>query len=180
VTSELAETAHASEGHPPRRPPAQRAPAPLPTDILLVEDNPREVELILKPLQELDGAHRIEVVRDGEEALDYIFGRGAFRHEAGSPLPLPRLVLLGLKLPRVDGLDVLRAIRANARTCLVPVVVLTSAQDPRELAQCYQLGANSCVQKPVKYEEFWNAMQAIGRYWLAMNQAPPPPATPIA
>ena len=107
-----------------------------------------------------------------------MFGRGAFRQEVGSPLP--RLVLLSLKLPKVDGLDVLRAIRANSRTSHVPVVVLTSSHDPRELAQCYQLGANSCVQKPVRYEEFWNAMQTVGRYWLALNQAPPPPASPIA
>jgi two-component system response regulator len=147
-------------------------------DILLVEDNPREAELTLKPLRELDAANRIEVVRDGEEALDFMFGRGAFRQEVGSPLP--RLVLLSLKLPKLDGLDVLRAIRANARTRLAPVVVLTSSHDPRELTQCYQVGANSCVQKPVRYEEFWDAMQAVGRYWLALNQAPPPPASPIA
>jgi two-component system response regulator len=118
------------------------------------------------------------VVRDGEEALDFMFGRGVFRHEVGSSLP--RLVLLALRLPKVDGLDVLRAIRANPRTSLAPVVVLTSSHDPRELAQCYKLGANSCVQKPVRYQEFWNAMQAVGRYWLALNQAPPPPASPIA
>jgi CheY-like chemotaxis protein len=159
---------------PPPRGPA----APPPTDILLVEDNPREAELTLKPLRELDGAIRIEVVRDGEEALDFMFGRGAFRQEAGSAA-LPRLVLLSLKLPKVDGLDVLRAIRANSRTRHAPVVVLTSSHDPRELAQCYQLGANSCVQKPVRYEEFRNAMQTVGRYWLALNQAPPPPASPI-
>jgi two-component system, response regulator len=158
---------------PPPRGPA----APPPTDILLVEDSSREAELTLKPLRELDGANRIEVVRDGEEALDFMFGRGAFRQEVASPLP--RLVLLSLKLPKVDGLDVLRAIRANSRTSHVPVVVLTSSHDPRELAQCYQLGANSCVQKPVRYEEFCNAMQTVGRYWLALNQAPPP-ASPIA
>jgi two-component system, response regulator len=169
VTSELAETA----------PLPRRLAAPLPTDILLVEDNPREAELTLKPLRELDGANRIEVVRDGEEALDFMFGRGAFRQEVGSPL-VPRLVLLSLKLPKVDGLDVLRAIRANSRTCYAPVVVLTSSHDPRELAQCYQVGANSCVQKPVKYEEFRDVIQAVGRYWLALNQAPPPPASPIA
>lgn len=159
--------------------PLPRSPAaPPPTDILLVEDSPLEVELALKPLRELDGAGRIEVTRDGEEALDFMFGRGAFRHRLGSPVP--RLVLLDLKLPRVDGLDVLRAIRANSRTCLAPVVVLTSSNDLRELAQCYQLGANSCVQKPVRYEEFWNTLQAVGRYWLALNQAPPPPASPLA
>ena len=160
------------------RPGGARPASPPTIDILLVEDNPREAELTLKPLRELDGANRIEVVRDGEEALDFMFGRGAFRQEVGSPLP--RLVLLSLKLPKVDGLDVLRAIRANSRTCLAPVVVLTSSHDPRERAQCYQVGANSCVQKPVRYEEFWDAMQAVGRYWLALNQAPPPPASPIA
>jgi two-component system response regulator len=162
----------------PTRPEGTRPASPPTTDILLVEDSSREAELTLKPLRELDGANRIEVVRDGEEALDFMFGRGAFRQEVGSPLP--RLVLLSLKLPKVDGLDVLRAIRANSRTSHVPVVVLTSSHDPRELAQCYKLGANSCVQKPVRYEEFCNAMQTVGRYWLALNQAPPPPASPIA
>jgi two-component system, response regulator len=88
-------------------------------------------------------------------------------------------VLLELKLPKVDGLEVLRAVRANSRTCTAPVVVLTSANDPRELAQCYQLGANSCVQKPVKHEELWAALQAVGRYWLALNQAPPAQALPM-
>ena len=162
---------------PTRLPPAQGAPAPLPTDILLVEDSPREAELTLKPLRELVGANRIEVVRDGEEALDFMFGRGAFRQEVGSPLP--RLVLLSLKLPKVDGLDVLRAIRANSRTCLAPVVVLTSSHDPRELAQCYQLGANSCVQKPVQFERLWSVLQAVARYWLELNQSPPGSALPL-
>lgn len=158
-------------------PQPRRPAAPLPVDILLVQGHAREVELTLKPLRELDGAARIEVVRDGEEALDFMFGRGAFRHQVG--VPLPRLVLLDLKLPKVDGPDVLRALRANSRTSLAPVVVLTSSHDPRELAQCYQLGANSCVQKPVRYQEFWNTIQTVGRYWLALNQAPPPPASSI-
>ncbi len=171
-------TTHPPGGHPPRRPPAQRAPAPPITDILLIEDNPLEAELTLRPLQELDPSSRIDVARDGEEALDYLFGRGAFRQRSGSPLP--RLVLLDLNLPKLDGLEVLRAIRANSRTCMVPVVVLTSSDDPRELAQCYQLGANSCVQKPVKYQELCTAVQAIGRYWLALNQPPPAPALPSA
>jgi two-component system response regulator len=158
--------------------PTSRAAAPLTTDILLVEDSPPEAELTLKPLRALSSDIRIEVARDGEEALDFIFGRGAFRDQLGSPLP--RLVLLGLKLPRLDGFDVLRAIRANARTSLAPIVVLTSAHDSRELAQCYQLGANSCVQKPVRYEEFWNTMQTLGQYWLGLNQAPPPQASPLS
>jgi CheY-like chemotaxis protein len=159
----------------PTRPEGTR---PAITDILLVEDNPLEVELTVRPLQELDPGSRIEVARDGEEALDFLFGRGRFRQRSGAPVP--RLVLLDLKLPRLDGLEVLRAIRANSRTSTVPVVVLTASDDPRELAQCYQLGANSCVQKPVKYQELCAALQAVGRYWLALNQAPPGPALPSA
>jgi len=153
------------------------SPRTLPIDILLVEDSPLEVELTLKPLRQLADIDRIEVARDGEEALDFMFGRGSFRSQAG--VAPPRLVLLDVKLPKLDGLEVLRAIRANARTSLTPVVMLTSSPDPRELAQCYQAGANSCVQKPVRYEEFWTTMEAVGQYWLGLNQAPPPPSTPI-
>jgi two-component system response regulator len=151
--------------------------APQPTDILLVEDNPLDVELILKPLGELDPSNLIEVARDGEEALDFLLGRGEFRHRLTAPLP--RLILLDLKLPRVDGIEVLRGLRANSRTCLAPVVVLTSSTDPRQLAQCYQLGANSCVQKPVKYEEFWGTIQTVGRYWLGLNQSPTAVVVPV-
>jgi CheY-like chemotaxis protein len=158
----------------PAAPPPRRPAAPLPTDILLVEHSAPDVELTIKPLRELYPDSRIEVVRDGEEALDFLFGRGAFRHRTGAPVP--RMVLLNLKLPKVDGFEVLGALRANSRTSLAPVVVLTSSNDPRELAQCYQLGANSCVQKPVKYEEFRTAMQAVGRYWLSFNQVPGPAA----
>lgn len=151
--------------------------AQLPPDILLVEDNALEIELTIGPLRELDPSSRIEVARDGEEALDFLFGRGAFRHRTGAPPP--RLILLDLKLPRLDGLEVLRALRANTRTSMAPVVVLTSADDPRELAQSYQLGANSCVQKPVRPDELRSTLQAIGRYWLGLNQAPPPPPAPV-
>jgi CheY-like chemotaxis protein len=150
--------------------PLPRFPASVPTDILLVEDNPLEVELTLRPLRELDPATQIEVARDGEEALDFLLGRGAFRHRLGASLP--RLVLLDLKLPKIDGIEVLRGVRGNARTCLIPVVVLTSSTDPRQLAQCYQLGANSYVPKPVKYEEFRAAIQTVGQYWLGVNQTP--------
>jgi two-component system, response regulator len=157
--------------------PLPRIPAATPSpDILLVEDNPLEVELALRPLQELDFNPAIEVARDGEEALDFLFGRGAYRGRIGAPLP--RLILLDLKLPRLDGLEVLRAVRTNSRTSMVPVVVLTASDDPRELAQCYQLGANSCVQKPVPYQELRTALQGVGRYWLALNQPPPPLALP--
>jgi two-component system response regulator len=149
----------------------------LPPDILLVQDNPLEVELTIRPLRELNPENRIEVARDGEEALDFLFGRGPFRHRSG--LPPPRLILLDLKLPRVDGLEVLRALRANTRTSMAPVVVLTSSDDPRELAQSYQLGANSCVQKPVRPDELRAMLQAVGRYWLGLNQPPPPPASAL-
>jgi two-component system response regulator len=168
----------------PLPPPALRVPGPEGThptsapitDILLVEDNPLEVELTLRSLQQMAPSCRIDVARDGEEALDFLFGRAAFRQRSGAPIP--RLVLLDLNLPRLDGLEVLRAIRGNSRTCMAPVVVLTSSDDPRELAQCYQLGANSCVQKPVRYQELCTALETIGRYWLALNQAPPPPVLP--
>jgi two-component system response regulator len=151
--------------------------APLgPVDILLVEDSPREVELSLRPLRELDGKAEIAVARDGEEALDFLFGRGGFRNRSGAAPP--RLILLGLKLPKLDGLEVLRAIRTNTRTSTTPVVILTAADDARELAQCYQLGANSCVQKPVHFERLQSVLQAIARYWLELNQSPPAPSFP--
>jgi two-component system response regulator len=152
-------------------------PAPQ-TDILLVEDNPLEVELTLRPIRELDPASTVEVARDGEEALDFLFARGRFRHRIGA-LP-PRLVLLELKLPKLDGFDVLRAVRTSSRTSTTPVVVLTSSDDPREVSQCYQLGANSCVQKPVRADAFRAVLQAVARYWLILNQTPPGPAVPPA
>jgi two-component system, response regulator len=149
---------------------------PVPPDILLVEDHPLELELTLRPLRDIGPDTRVEVARDGEEALDFLLGRGGFRHRLAAPLP--RLVLLDLQLPKLDGLEVLRSVRANARTCMVPVVILTSSADPRQLAQCYQLGANSCVEKPVRYDEFSAAIRTVARYWLNLNQAPP--STPQA
>ncbi|HYF38177.1 MAG TPA: response regulator [Gemmatimonadales bacterium] len=168
-------TAQFSPGSPPRFPPFQLSPVV--TDILLIEDSPLEVELTLRPIRELEPGRVVEVARDGEEALDFLFARGAFRHRAGAAPP--RLILLALKLPKLDGFDVLRAIRTNSRTSTVPVVVLTSADDPRELAQCYQLGANSCVQKPVRSEPLRSVLQAVARYWLNLNQPPPGPASPL-
>ena len=146
-------------------------------DILLVQDSPLEIELTVRPLKELTGGREIAVARDGEEALDFLFARGAFRKRSAE-LP-PRLVLLELKLPKLDGLEVLRAIRTNTRTGTTPVVVLTSVDDPRELAQCYQLGANSCVQKPVRFDDLRTVLQGVARYWLELNQAPPPPSLPL-
>ena len=151
--------------------PLTRLPSyPPPPDILLIEDSPPDAELIVRSFREVDPVTRIDIARDGEEALDYLLGRGGFRNRLGAPLP--RLVLLDLKLPKLDGLEVLRGLRANSRTCLAPVVVLSSSTDPRQLAQCYQLGANGYVQKPVRYEEFLHAMQTVGRYWLGLNQTP--------
>lgn len=141
------------------------------TDVLLVQDNPLEVELTLRPLRDLDPACRIGVARDGEEALDYLLGRGAFRHRLGAAPP--RLVLLDLKLPRVDGVEVLRALRSSPRASAAPVVMLVPSAEPRELAQCYQVGANSCVQKPVDFGVFYQTIQMVGRYWLGQNLTPP-------
>jgi CheY-like chemotaxis protein len=141
-------------------------------DVLIVQDNPLEVELMLRPLGELVAAERIGVARDGEEALDYLLDRGAFRHRQSGALP--RLVLLELKLPRIDGVEVVRALRASHRTSAVPVVVLLAAAEPRELAQCYLAGANSCVRKPVVLAEFQDTLRTVGRYWLAFNEGPVP------
>jgi CheY-like chemotaxis protein len=135
------------------------------------------VELTLRPLRELDGAAAIAVARDGEEALDLLFARGSFRNRSGTAPP--RLILLGLKLPKLDGLEVLRAIRTNSRTSTAPVVVLTSYSDDRELAQCYQLGANSCIQKPVQFEDLRSVLQTVARYWLQLNLSPPAPSLPL-
>ena len=138
-------------------------------DLLLVQENPLEVELTLRPLRDLDPDRSVAVARDGEEALDYLLGRGAFRHRLGGPLP--RLILLEFRLPRVDGIEVLRALRASPRASTVPVVMLLPASDAREVAQCYQVGANSCVLKPVEFTAFYQMIQAIGRYWLEINLA---------
>jgi CheY-like chemotaxis protein len=137
-------------------------------DVLLVESDPLEAELLLRPLSRLAEPERIGHARDGEEALDYLLGRGAYRHRLGGLLP--RLVLLELRLPKLDGVEVLRTLRASPRTASVPVVVLTSSAEPRELAQCYQAGANSCIRKPVEFREFADTVRTLGRYWLGLNR----------
>ena len=145
-------------------------------DVLLVQDNPLEVELTLRPLRDVAPEAVIAVAGDGEEALDYLLGRGEFRHRIGGALP--RLVLLDLKLPKMDGIEVLRAVRASHRAGAVPIVMLVPASEPRELAQCYPLGVNSCVWKPVHYPQFTDTLQAIGRYWLGINQSATGAETP--
>ncbi len=136
--------------------------------ILLVEDNPDDEALTLRAFQKNNITNAVSVARDGAEALAYLSG--------GSDLP--QLVLLDLKLPKVDGLEVLRRLRADARTRLLPVVILTSSTEERDLVESYRLGANSYVRKPVDFVEFVDAVRQLGLYWLLLNQ-PPPPGTRI-
>jgi len=140
-------------------------------EILLVEDNPSDAELTLHALRKHNLANRIQHARDGEEALDFIFCRGVFsarRAETG-----PRLILLDLKLPKVDGLEVLRRLRADDRTQSIPVVVLTSSKEEQDLAQSYRIGVNSYIRKPVDFEQFMEAVRQLGLYWLVLNEPPP-------
>ncbi|HKE85959.1 MAG TPA: response regulator [Vicinamibacterales bacterium] len=143
--------------------------------ILLVEDNADDVELTLRAFRKSDLLNTVTVVRDGVEALDYLLATGEYAERDANALP--DLVLLDIKLPRVDGLQVLERLRANPRTRLLPVVVLTSSAEPRDLLTCYSLGANSYVRKPIDFKQFSRALQQIGSYWLQTNQAPPIPGT---
>ncbi len=140
--------------------------------ILLVEDNPDDVELTRRALDESHVANRLDVVRDGVEALEYLFAEGEYAGRDVSDLPT--VVLLDLKLPRVDGLEVLRRIRAEERMRLLPVVVLTSSNEERDIIESYSLGANSYVRKPVDFEQFLEATKTLGLYWLVVNEPPPP------
>jgi len=142
-------------------------------EILLVEDNVDDVELTLHALRQEKLANQIAVARDGEEALDYLFQRGA--HAQPSPSPQLKLVLLDLKLPKVDGLEVLRQMKADERTRNIPVVILTSSKEERDVVQGYKLGVNSYIQKPVDFEQFRETVKQAGLYWLLINQPPPPP-----
>ena len=139
-------------------------------DILLVEDNPNDAELTLRALKKTRVANEIHVVRDGAEALEFLFGEGAYALRAGSALP--RVVLLDLKLPKVDGLEVLRRVKADERTKIIPVVVLTSSREESDLVASYHLGANSYIVKPVDSEKFFEAVKTIGLYWLLLNEPP--------
>lgn len=139
--------------------------------ILLAEDNPDDEALTLRALRRANVTNRIVVVRDGAEVLDYLFGTGAW---AGQPSnKLPQVVLLDLKLPKVDGLEVLRRIRTDPRTRLLPVVILTSSNEERDRIEGYRLGANSYVRKPVEFGQFADAVRALGLYWLLLNEPPP-------
>jgi CheY-like chemotaxis protein len=138
--------------------------------ILLVEDNPNDVELTLEALAEHNLANSVVVARDGEEALDYLFQRGAF---AGRPAGNPAVILLDLKLPKVNGHEVLRAIRSDENLKMVPVVILTSSREEQDLIEGYRNGVNAYVVKPVDFHEFLEAMKSLGVFWAVLNEAPP-------
>jgi two-component system response regulator len=137
------------------------------TVILLVEDNPDDEALTLRAFKKSNLGNEIVVARDGVEALDYLFGTSA--QDLGH---LPKLVLLDLKLPKLDGLEVLERIRADERTKLLPVVILTSSKEQEDLIKSYSLGANSYIRKPVDFNQFINAIQQLGLYWLVLNEVP--------
>ncbi len=139
-------------------------------EILLVEDNPNDVELALHALKKNKLANNIHVARDGAEALDFLFGTGEFadRH-INRP---PKVILLDLKLPKVDGLEVLKRIKGDERTRTIPVVVLTSSREERDIVESYRLGVNSYITKPVDFEQFTEAVRQLGLYWLLLNQPP--------
>lgn len=139
--------------------------------ILLVEDNPDDVALTLRAFKRSHLMNPLAVVRDGVEALDFLFARGTHAGRAGAPLPT--LVILDLKLPKLDGLGVLKALRADARTALLPTVILTSSKEEQDVVAGYSFGANSYVRKPVDFIEFVDAVKVLGLYWLALNQIPP-------
>lgn len=139
-------------------------------EILLVEDNPQDAELTIRALKKRNLANQLIHVQDGQAALDFIFGTGAY---AGRDVHAqPKVVLLDLKLPKIDGIEVLRRIRADERTKMLPVVVLTSSREDRDVIETYRLGTNSYIVKPVEFENFSEAVSNLGLYWLVLNQPP--------
>jgi two-component system response regulator len=138
--------------------------------ILLVEDNPDDVELTLRAFKQSNIANEVVVTHDGVEALDYLFATGA--HAGRDVSVMPQVVLLDLKLPKVDGLEVLQRVRADERTKLLPIVILTSSREQQDLIESYSLGANSYVRKPVDFTQFVKAVRDLGLYWLVLNETP--------
>ena len=139
-------------------------------EVLLVEDNPSDAELTMRALKQRNLANKLFHARDGAEALDFVFAQGAFEDrkvENG-----PKVVLLDLKLPKVDGLEVLRRIKSDERTKKIPVVVMTSSREDRDLLSCYEFGVNGYVVKPVEFEDFSRAVSELGFYWLLLNETP--------
>ena len=139
-------------------------------EILLVEDNPNDVELTLRALKKHKLANKVHVVRDGEQALEYIFATGAYSDRNINDRP--KVVLLDLKLPKVDGLEVLREVKGNEQTKMIPVVVMTSSQEEQDVVESYRLGVNSYIVKPVDFEKFIKSVTDLGLYWLLLNKSP--------
>ncbi len=145
-----------------------------PVEVLLVEDNPHDAEMTLRALRRVGLANRIVTVADGEAALDYLFARGEWSERAEQDLPC--VVFLDLKLPKVDGIEVLRAIKGDERLRLIPVVIMTSSAEERDRLESYSIGANSYVVKPIDFEAFAKTIAEVGFYWLAVNEPPEVPA----
>jgi len=139
-------------------------------ELLLVEDNPQDLELALRALRKANLANRIQIARDGAEALDFIFCEGP--HANRRIADVPKVILLDLKLPKIDGLDVLKRIKADPRTKTIPVVVLTSSKEQSDVVASYQLGVNSYIVKPVNFEQFTQSVRELGLFWLLLNQPP--------
>lgn len=140
--------------------------------ILLVEDNPDDVDLTIRALKRNNIMNEVVIAHDGVEALDYLFATGT--HTGRDTSVMPQMVLLDLKLPKIDGLEVLRRVRSDERTKLLPVVILTSSKEQPDLVESYSLGANSYVRKPVDFTQFVEAVRQLGLYWLVLNETPPP------
>ena len=138
--------------------------------ILLVEDNPDDELLALRALKKSSVPNQVVVARDGVEALDYVFGRG--QYQGRDARELPKVVLLDLKLPKLDGLEVLRSIRNNEHTKRLPVVLITASDEKQDMLACYESGANSYINKPVDFDEFVDQIKLLGQYWLGVNQVP--------
>ena len=145
-------------------------------ELLLVEDDPNDVELTLLALRKHKLANKIHVVRDGEEALDFLFCRG--QYAARFPNGVPKVILLDLKLPKVSGLEVLKAVKEDPRTRTVPVVVMTSSREQRDMVEGYRLGVNSYIQKPIDFDHCQTVVRDLGYYWLVVNRCPPPGGFP--
>ena len=138
--------------------------------ILLVEDNPDDIKLTLRALKKSNILNEVVIAEDGVDALDYLFGTG--KYEGRDLNVMPQLILLDLKMPKLDGLEVLQRIRTNEKTQLLPVVVLTTSSEDQDKIESYKLGANSYIRKPVDFNQFVNAVQQLGLYWLVLNEAP--------
>jgi DNA-binding response OmpR family regulator len=138
--------------------------------ILMVEDDPKDVELSLEALEEYNLANEVVVTRDGEQALDYLYCRGEYKTRSSDN---PAVILLDLKLPKVDGLEVLREVKSKAKLAMIPVVVLTSSKEEKDMVASYKLGVNAYVVKPVDFHEFVNAIKELGAFWAIINEPPP-------